>query len=751
MSRPDPHPICGPGCRYRGLYEGTQMSLSDMAGKQAVALGRVGRLRNGIVYTLKGGFPRDFADAERQIGARISSLDDEVLLAYLGSMVNGDHHASPGGIEALRAVLAELGFTVPTGSDLGAWADILRDQRDQRRVDELANLFAADPTPVVPVTTDQPRRRLVRPQAPTSEAVPAVPATTPSRPRRGRKPAVLVTANGSGSAAGADDLTSLFIPPSPVSAVPAPHGNTSTDQVDVDDQGSEYVGDLPAEFVEVPFDDFDSGQLADGGFPDDPPFDTTGTFDLPVASGPTTSTSVPAVPGAPTPPPAGAGDTFRRRLVRPEPSGQGGAQELVTPVAPATTNPTNIAVPASTDTTLQELFDTPAPSVVTDPPTRTNRRRPARNSGKATDPAKVVPGRTPAGQETTLSNVDNRAKTVDKPESGKTPTENAPVGQTSSRTLPAAPVPVAVPPTTQAAGTNPTGPPATSGPATGKAPARPQVFGLPLRPELLLPAPAPKAYRRRNATTKVPRTAALPPDAQRFDVPPESLSTDADELTDDMRQALLAMVSIPRPVFAADLVHIAGSSELVATWETEMRETDNSPVRFIPPKSRHLSRGSLILPYDYHRSAATEFTRSVWGEAMKKYRGAKLYELAVLIHRMNEEIVGHRLGDETVLLRLNQPNRGLVGISVVLDNKLGEDESTRQHLVADLKELMSERLTLVAVLTVNEPTLQPTIESITAEADRHRWDPPMPVIAAKSWEYAENRGSSAVLVLGGPS
>ena len=44
--------VCGPDCRYRSLYEGTQSSLTDIASKQAEALGRVGRLRNGMISIL---------------------------------------------------------------------------------------------------------------------------------------------------------------------------------------------------------------------------------------------------------------------------------------------------------------------------------------------------------------------------------------------------------------------------------------------------------------------------------------------------------------------------------------------------------------------------------------------------------------------------------------------------------------------------------------------------------------------------
>ena len=44
--------LCGPDCAYKGLYAGSQASLSDMSAQQAVALGRVSRLLVGFVYAM---------------------------------------------------------------------------------------------------------------------------------------------------------------------------------------------------------------------------------------------------------------------------------------------------------------------------------------------------------------------------------------------------------------------------------------------------------------------------------------------------------------------------------------------------------------------------------------------------------------------------------------------------------------------------------------------------------------------------
>ena len=88
------HQGCGQDCTYRGLYEGTQASLADMARRQTEALRRVGRLRAAIVMLLKRHFPQAFTQAEANIGTRLSESDDEVLLAYLTGFVGNNPDGS---------------------------------------------------------------------------------------------------------------------------------------------------------------------------------------------------------------------------------------------------------------------------------------------------------------------------------------------------------------------------------------------------------------------------------------------------------------------------------------------------------------------------------------------------------------------------------------------------------------------------------------------------------------------------------
>lgn len=258
----------------------------------------------------------------------------------------------------------------------------------------------------------------------------------------------------------------------------------------------------------------------------------------------------------------------------------------------------------------------------------------------------------------------------------------------------------------------------------------------PMRPELFPGAVAPKGKSRQ---TRAPKAAT--------DDNPTLLSVTAapTELTDGMRHALLAAASIPRPVFARDLVSIAGSLAMVDAWEAECRANVNSsPVRFVAPKSRHRLRGCLIA-VDRAEARAVDW----WHQAVKRYRAGRLYELGVLLHRVGDEIVSFNLEDQVAVFRLSTP-RGLVGLVVVLDTRTTGDGTTLTAVAEHLDRLLTERLTMIAVLTTSaEPgSLEGLIADVENLARERMWQPAVPVIAARSWEYADDRGSSAVMVLG---
>lgn len=282
----------------------------------------------------------------------------------------------------------------------------------------------------------------------------------------------------------------------------------------------------------------------------------------------------------------------------------------------------------------------------------------------------------------------------------------------------------------------PTNAPDVSGPRT----VEPRTIEAPMRPELYpVAAKTPKSktpVRRKNV-----RVTAEPPTSGG---PVEPGSVD-----DDLRSSLLAACSIPRPVFTRDLVAIAGSIPMVETWEAECRSNPDRGLRFIAPKQRHRTRGSLVVPAEELRSRSRRPGDDWWSTCTRKYLGAKLYELGVLLHRVGDEMVSSEFGEHVAVLRLNSA-KGLVAIVVVLDDRLEKGEGARDALARAMVELQRERLALVAVLTTlgDEREVTRLITTLTELATERAIRPSFPVVAGKSWEYADDRGSTAKLVLG---
>ena len=218
----------------------------------------------------------------------------------------------------------------------------------------------------------------------------------------------------------------------------------------------------------------------------------------------------------------------------------------------------------------------------------------------------------------------------------------------------------------------------------------------------------------------------------------------------DTRQKLLASCLIPRPVFTSDLLSVAGSNDVVSSWEAELRaDPATSPVRFLAAKGRHRLRGSLIIPVSEAREIAKGTRLPWWSDCVSLYRGSRLYELGVVLHRVGEEIVAARFDENVAVLRLSSP-RGLVGVVIVFDTNINE-EPARIALRESIEQLLKERLTLIAVLTSAGEAIALTnlTETVASLALSEQWSRNIPVIAARSWEFADDRGSTAHLVFGG--
>lgn len=222
-------------------------------------------------------------------------------------------------------------------------------------------------------------------------------------------------------------------------------------------------------------------------------------------------------------------------------------------------------------------------------------------------------------------------------------------------------------------------------------------------------------------------------------------------MTDELFDKLVAAVVIPRPVFTSDLVAMVGA-ESFAAWEQRCRDmSTDCPVRFITPKPRHRARGSLIVPHAPDlRAAASEFTKSSWAACLddRRLRGAKLYEVAVLLHRFGDSVLSNRVEDNLVVLRVTQP-RGLIGVVMTLEGDLASGSDGRAALAEGVEQLLADRLTLIAALTYQgeKNAVNKLADALREESTARAWTPTAPVIASTSWDFASDGGSSALSVL----
>jgi hypothetical protein len=648
---------------YRSLFEGSQASLADMAARQAQALSRVGRLRSAIVAVLRKNFMELSAQAEANLGGRLSEVDDEILLAYLDAFTaaasRGDQRAT---IQALKEAVMALSIPL-RGDEPLVWVEQIHQHRQQSR-----------PSAAKPDATAH------------GADEPTVAA--------GRVRPPLITG---GDPAGDDVFADRD--DEPVTAA-------ANQPLPVDDywkwDDSTPLGDL--------FDDVDEPQ---NPAQDEAPRrwgNDLGT----IAADEERWTPSPIAPGStprtgPAPTPAVALEP--EETIRP--AGPTAASPTARPSSAPPTTPSVVQQGAAPAAAGSEQGEEP----VVKPAKKSTKRQPRRRA--------TAPGETAAEPVT----IDETA-----------PSTAPPVAPPAAPVVPIAPLATAATTDQQVRVTEP------SAAATGEdlsalfedvpsteTPGANTFVAPPMRPELFTPS-APKRRRGARAKASTPITEI-----------PLTEGVAPQELNDGMRTALLAAASIPRPVFTRDLIGVAGSLAMVDAWEAECRaDVSSSPVRFVAPKSRHRLRGHLVAV-----EPAVVRPGDWWYQAVQRYRAGRLYELAVLLHRVGDEIVSFTLEDQLAVFHLNTP-RGLVGMVVVLDPRPIVGGASYEELVTHLEKLLSERLTMIAVLTASaEPgSLENLISHVEDLAGRRQWQPTAPVIAARSWEYADDRGTSAVMVLG---
>lgn len=733
--------ICGPDCRYRSLYEGTQASLTDMANHQAQALSRVGRLRTGMLTILRRNFSVEFQEAEAALGHRLNKTDDELFLAYVGAILvsSQSNDTIPAkGLDVLRSALKDAGIDVPIGTDLTSWAESIKAHKYVEKNDspDLAELFST--TKKVETKKTPAKKEIkaieVQQRGPLEESF-----TMPERPQKRsllslREEAVRME-KAMQEEDPNDELAMIFgdfpdeeqffpLPPEP-----------EADINDLPPASPFSEKEVPA--VDLPFPDVETTEEEDEGlneseasllnlFLDPSPSPATPPAKREPAPAPAPIKSeVPLAPGVEDENPGEAKPLSKSAIRRQRRK----AKELEARLEKE-----------KAEASASEEVETEKPEV-----------RPLTKTKVSTPSVKAAKDELPPAKS--ITDVMSVTKA---PWAGFTPEVNVPQEPTFEPevNLPAEAVqpvaPVEPPARPSLAGLTPreTPTPAPEVPVETPAPVEPpplqQAAPMALRPELLMPTA--KTTRARRGNNKQPRTHAAPPDAKLLDIPAEIAPPSA-VLTDEQRNAIMAAICIPRPVFTSDLQGIAGSKELVKAWESECLDAPNHPVRFIGAKPRHRDRGSLVIPQGYLLDAATEFKRSAWAECMNKYRGAILYEVAVLLHKVDADVVSSHIKDHTLTLRLSTRS-GMVGIVMALPAKLDKGSTARNALAAELESLLAERLTLIAVLTPHANSIAALEEAVSEEAKLRSWAPAAPVVAAQSWVYAQDGGSSSQVLMG---
>lgn len=643
---------------YRSLFEGSQASLADMAARQAQALARVGRLRSAIVAVLRKNFMELSAQAEANLGGRLSEIDDEILLAYLDAFTaaasRGDQRAT---VQALKEAVLSLGIPL-RGDEPLVWVEQIHQHRQQNR------------------------------QQPASGNPVQSTASRPGPNGSGRPP-LIAPASGESPTHSEDPHE-----------VHAAHGERAHEARQPEQHGERK----PRENQPLPVDDYwkwdESTPLGDL-------FD-----DVDVATGDTDEPR-----------------RWNNELGAIEPDEE---RWTPSPIAPAKTPRSGPAPTPAVAPEPEETLETatpgthpPAGDVKQGSPESTLPTEPSTPSTVETEPAAK-----PAGRKTAKRQPRQRATAPGEstPNTPDQADESAPVAGSRSAGRAAG---VGVNPSTSAQAVSATEDLSAlfdDTPTTVS-----DLPAAPMRPELFAPS---ASKRRRNTRTKASVPIAEIPLVE---------SVALQELNDGMRTALLAAAAIPRPVFTRDLIGVAGSLAMVDAWEAECRsDVSSSPVRFVAPKSRHRLRGHLVAV-----EPSTVRPGDWWYQAVQRYRAGRLYELAVLLHRVGDEIVSFTLEDQLAVFHLDTP-RGLVGMIVVLDPRPVLGGPSSEELAGHLEKLLAERLTMLAVLTASaEPgSLENLIAHVEDLAGRRNWQPTAPVIAARSWEYADDRGTSAVMVLG---
>ena len=710
----DSHAACSSSCAYRSLYEGTQASLTDMAARQSQALGRVGRLRSAVISAMKAARPGRFAEIEQRSKLRVQDGDDLFVVAVLEHILREQPADARGeNLVELREALRPWGIEL-VGEDMAAWVHQLRNQTP-RQVQSKSSVERA-------ATVSFAQAARARQEQSTSswesaaklgvsELVQRIAVSdsesgtnswmdlsqAPDAPSGAEKPGRVVPPTA--ESAPHLDVDELFAP----SATRETQGGATTPPTaamqDVETATDPAINDgvERAETLETP--NPPEGELVEGAtdesVDDD---DIFSVVDDVIEDGPADDFG--AIGGD------SGDDPFDDAFDEEEPEpGMESTETLTEPEAAAEREELGAEAPETAPTTgrATTLDASPLAAVPQEAASDTE-RGPAAPLG--------------AGWVDVFPASDAQA-------ARETPAPAAPVAVTET-------APVAVPTTEK--GTPSANAAAQANESSDRQvdekPRRKVAPSAPVRVELF---PHTTPQRPSGTRKRKPKKSALPPEAFSADGIVQS------GLSDKARAQLLSMCMTPRPVFSGDLADLVGDVSIVEEWQEETYA--NGSMRFIDAKTRHRQLGSLAIPHGDTRKMAEELSKSWWGAAMERYRGAKLYELGVVGRKLGTTICSWHVDPvhPVVSLRANA-ERGLQGVIVVCDDELEDGGMGRRGVVSEIETMMREPLEIMYVLATGDRTLDPLVSAVEEEARRRGWKSPCSVVCARSWEWTDGSG-----------
>jgi len=197
-----------------------------------------------------------------------------------------------------------------------------------------------------------------------------------------------------------------------------------------------------------------------------------------------------------------------------------------------------------------------------------------------------------------------------------------------------------------------------------------------------------------------------------------------------------------KPIFTNDLLFMAGDMETLNAWEKTHRDNiENSNFRFLSSKNRYKQLGSLII----NKNSKT--SNSTWSIFVEKYRGAILYELAVLFKRIYDDIIDYKIIDNYILIYLKTA-RGITKLIILLNN-IEKNTASEESFKNLLYVSQSENLSILVILAIkaDKNIINRVSDMVTGYFVENSIKPRSAIVTAYTWEFADDRGTSAKLII----